>query len=58
MAWQLATKLPEWTSWSLLVTLAGYDLFAVLSPNGPLKLLVNLMIEQQSWLPGISHFEV
>ncbi|KJH46831.1 Presenilin [Dictyocaulus viviparus] len=32
--------LPKWTSWTLLVTLALWDLFAVLSPCGPLKLLV------------------
>lgn len=41
MAWIL-TKLPEWTSWALLVALALYDLCAVLTPCGPLKWLVHL----------------
>lgn len=31
MAWQLS-KFEEWTGWSLLVTLAFYDLCAVLTP--------------------------
>ena len=53
MAWQLSTKLPEWTSWTLLVMLACYDLFAVLSPSGPLRMMVELMVEQQSFLPGM-----
>ena len=53
MAWQISIKLPEWTSWTLLVLLACYDLFAVLSPAGPLKMLVELMVEQQSFLPGL-----
>jgi presenilin 1 len=48
MAWQISVKLPEWTSWTLLVLLACYDLFAVLSPAGPLKMLVELMVEQQA----------
>jgi len=32
--------LPEWTTWILLITLAIWDLFAVLSPLGPLRLLI------------------
>jgi presenilin 1 len=53
MAWQLSTKLPEWTSWTLLILLAFYDLFAVLSPHGPLKMMVEVMVEQQEFLPGM-----
>ena len=32
----------EWTGWALLVTLAFYDLCAVLTPCGPLKWLVEI----------------
>jgi hypothetical protein len=42
LAWQLS-YFNEWTAWTLLVMLALYDLFAVLSPCGPLKALVNQM---------------
>jgi presenilin 1 len=52
MAW-LLTKLPEWTTWSLLVALALYDLCAVLTPCGPLKALVNLAQERQDPIPGL-----
>lgn len=38
VAWQLS-YFDEWTAWTLLVMLALYDLFAVLSPCGPLKAL-------------------
>ena len=31
------TWTPEWTSWTLLLAMAIYDLFAVLMPGGPLK---------------------
>jgi presenilin 1 len=52
MAWNL-TKLPEWTSWALLVMLALYDLCAVLTPCGPLKALIALVQERQVPLPGL-----
>jgi presenilin 1 len=42
MAWQL-TSFNEWMAWSLLIVLALYDLFAVLSPCGPLKALAKLI---------------
>jgi presenilin 1 len=47
MAWQLS-KFDEWTGWCLLVSLAAYDLCAVLTPCGPLKALVNLMQQQDA----------
>ena len=31
------TWIPEWTTWTLLVMMALYDLCAVLTPGGPLK---------------------
>ncbi|XVE90260.1 hypothetical protein DITRI_Ditri20bG0064700 [Diplodiscus trichospermus] len=47
------TKLPEWTTWVLLVALALYDLAAVLAPGGPLKLLVELASRRDEELPAL-----
>ena len=33
------TFVPEWTTWTLLVAMALYDLYAVLVPGGPLKVI-------------------
>lgn len=53
LAWQLS-YFNDWTAWTLLVMLALYDLFAVLSPYGPLKALTNLMSRPGAQpLPGL-----
>jgi presenilin-like A22 family membrane protease len=53
VAWQLSHFDP-WTAWGLLVMLALYDLFAVLTPCGPLKALVKLMQRKDApQLPGL-----
>jgi presenilin 1 len=54
MAWQLS-GLPTWNAWTLLVLLAFYDLFAVLTPCGPLKWLIKVVSEDPDGrpLPGL-----
>ncbi|KAK8942780.1 Presenilin-like protein [Platanthera zijinensis] len=47
------TKLPEWTTWILLVALAIYDLAAVLCPRGPLRILLNLASSRDEELPAL-----
>lgn len=38
----ILTCLPSWTPWLLLGILVFWDLFAVLAPFGPLKLIINM----------------
>lgn len=53
LAWQLS-HFDAWTTWTLLVFLALYDLCAVLTPCGPLKALVGLMQQEGSpTMPGL-----
>ncbi|KAL9183467.1 hypothetical protein ACHAXT_004323 [Thalassiosira profunda] len=53
VAWQLS-YFNEWMAWALLIMLALYDLFAVLTPCGPLKALVKLMSKDDApSMPGL-----
>ena len=53
VAWQLS-YFNDWMAWALLIMLALYDLFAVLTPCGPLKALVNLMSKDDApSIPGL-----
>ncbi|EGC28265.1 hypothetical protein DICPUDRAFT_51947 [Dictyostelium purpureum] len=47
------TRLPQWTIFTLLVIVAIYDLFAVLCPRGPLKVLVELSQERKESIPAL-----
>eukprot|EP00980_Cylindrotheca_fusiformis_P015121 scaffold4180_cov99-Cylindrotheca_fusiformis.AAC.2 len=53
LAWQLSF-FGTWTAWTLLVALALYDLFAVLTPCGPLRKLAELMSQPDApAIPGL-----
>ena len=53
VAWQLS-YFNDWMAWTLLIMLALYDLFAVLTPYGPLKALVKLMSKDDApTMPGL-----
>ena len=52
MAWALAW-LPSWTGWAILVGLAIYDIFAVLCPGGPLRLLVEEAQRRDDAIPAL-----
>ncbi|MEW5297730.1 MAG: hypothetical protein WDW36_000915 [Sanguina aurantia] len=51
------TRIPEWTTWMLLGAMALYDIVAVLVPRGPLRLLVEMMVERQEDIPGALIYE-
>ena len=52
LAWS-ATRTPEWTTWGLLGAVAVWDLIAVLTPRGPLKLLVEEAERRNEPIPGL-----
>ena len=47
------TGVPEWTTWALLGGMAAYDLWAVLSPTGPLKLLLDAAHDRGEDIPAL-----
>lgn len=47
------TFIPEWSTWMLLIALVLYDIGAVLSPVGPLKMLVELAAERDEDIPAL-----
>ncbi|OQS02921.1 presenilin [Thraustotheca clavata] len=52
MAWQIC-QLPQWSTWAILFALSFWDLFAVLTPCGPLRCLVNLIHSEGRPMPGL-----
>jgi len=52
LAWS-ATKLPEWSTWGLLAAVSLWDIIAVLTPRGPLKLLVEEAEKRGDPIPGL-----
>ncbi|KAF0699000.1 Aste57867_10422 [Aphanomyces stellatus] len=52
LAWQFSMW-PEWTTWIFCIMFACYDLCAVLTPCGPLKVLIGLIQEKQAPMPGL-----
>lgn len=52
LAWS-ATKLPEWSTWAVLLAVSAWDVVAVLAPRGPLKMLVEEAEVRDEPIPGL-----
>lgn len=46
-------QLPEWTTWGVLGAVSAWDIVAVLTPRGPLKLLVEEAERREEPIPGL-----
>ncbi|KAI9019570.1 Presenilin-domain-containing protein [Phycomyces nitens] len=46
-------RLPPWTVWTVLIAIAVYDIFAVLCPGGPLRLLLDIAEERDEDVPAL-----
>lgn len=46
-------RMPSWTTWTVLIAVSGYDLFAVLCPSGPLRMLIDIAEERQESIPAL-----
>ena len=53
VAYYFVTQIAEWTTWTMLVFMAIYDLYAVLTPNGPLRKIVELSQEREEAIPAL-----
>ncbi|EKF30419.1 presenilin-like aspartic peptidase [Trypanosoma cruzi marinkellei] len=51
VGWSM-TFFSEWSTWSMLIFVALYDIVAVLSPQGPLKMLIQIAEKRNEPLPG------
>lgn len=47
------TFIPQWTTWLLLVMMALYDIVAVLTPGGPLRMLLDVAEERDEDIPAL-----
>lgn len=47
------TRIPEWTTWALLIGMALYDIVAVLCPGGPLRMLVEMASSSNRSIPAL-----
>ncbi|KAG8344120.1 putative Presenilin [Trypanosoma vivax] len=52
IAW-LFSFMPEWTTWTLLIGVAIYDVVAVLCPHGPLRMLVESASTRNQPIPAL-----